>query len=521
MATSGLAPQPPPPIQTNTAGTTASTISPISPSEGSSTITPGVLSASSKTCATPFTPFPPTPDYDDVESPSLTLGNALARFEFERLDSRDARDVGTKVLMVEWEEDASTAPMAGEWTVGWEGKSVAAIVPTEAQAQTETETETSVSSVTEGGVKKFPSQQRGQLHRLYFLLPQWARVPGTVILTLTGARQTGEEQVRPDAKPVQHAEKIVWRTHPLPAIYPAALGNSARASGKRGVLHTIWAKKRLQSLASEIEVEQLQNPEGVSLDLAIQERDWIERNFGVKTRKTKDSTVTATEDRSPVSNAGQGGLNSPSSPKSPGRGPFLEKLKGLKLATETQDLQPPPSLSTDSTEEVKEHNPLSPETADVAVSWPAFATLSGFDQSQARDSLAAKAPQRTTQFQPSQQPQVVQPQQMRPIAPPESVLEQQRQLSGMGSLNAFTAPATSSSEVQFRRSSVAVGSDQQSQSHLSAERPGVAHSNTDEDDLFALPMSPRPETNAGIKKFTFGEADTARYVPGERMAGSS
>lgn len=518
MATSGLAPQPPPPIQTNTAGTTASTISPISPSDGSSTITPSKFSATSKTSATPFTPFPPTPDYDDVESPSLTLGNALARFEFERLDSKDARDVGTKVLMVEWEEDASTAPIAGEWTVGWEGKSVAAIVPTEAQ----TKTEPSVLSATEGGVQRCTGQERGQLHRLYFLLPQWARVPGTVVLTLTGARQTGEEQLPPHAKPGQHGERIVWRTHPLPAIYPAALGNSARASGKRGVLHTVWAKKRLQSLASEIEVEQLQNPEGVSLDLAIQERDWIERNFGVKTRKPKDSTVNAIEDRSPIASAAQVSLNSPSSPKSPGRGLLLEKLKGLKLATGTQHLQSPPSLSNETTEEVKEHNPLSPETADVAVSWPTFASLSGFDQSQARDSLAAKAPQRNTQFQVSQQPQLVQSQQMRPIAPPESVLEQQRQISAMGSLNAFTAPATSSSEVQFRRSSVAVEPEQQPQSHLSAERPGVAHSNTDEDDLFALPMSPRsPETNAGVKKFTFGEADTARYVPGEQKAGSS
>ena len=38
---------------------------------------------------------------DDVESPSLSSSNALARFEFEPGKGKN----GTKVLMVEWEED--------------------------------------------------------------------------------------------------------------------------------------------------------------------------------------------------------------------------------------------------------------------------------------------------------------------------------------------------------------------------------------------------------------------------------
>lgn len=454
----------------------------------------------------------------------MTSGNALARFEFERLDSKDRRDNGTKVLMVEWVEDSSTAPIAGEWSIGWDGKSEAAVVATEAQILGE------------------QSRKEGQLHRLYFLLPHWARVPGTVVLTLTGSR-VGKSQ-----------EKIVWRTHPLPAIYPAALGNSARASGKRGVLHTIWAKKRLQSLASEIETEELQNPESISLDLAIQERDWIEKNFGVQTKPRKidlgNTSLTPTH-------AG-GALGSPTSPKSPGRGPLLEKLKGLKLATGADDLKTkdqPVSTSQEgaTTTIVKnsEHNPLSPETSDVAVSWTSFANLQGMGPTMAKDSLAAKPPQQSSQpadlcssssaapITLSSPPQPA----MRTIAPPESVLEQQRlgittdnsslgmrSAGGMSSLDAFAststsaAPsssppsaATSSSEVQFRqRQANAETTNAQSFSPTSVDT-----GNNDEDDLFALPMSPRSPAAGGAaaaaeqaRKFTFEVEDTGRYAAG-------
>lgn len=450
--TSSTPPQHPPPIQTsaNASALPAATTSPTSAS--SSTITPGYTAKPITT--TPFTPFPPTPDYDDVESPSLTSGNALARFEFERLDSKDARDVGTKVLMVEWEDDSVTAPVTGEWTIGWEGKSVAAVVPVK-----EKQLDTSAAG------RRGSNDQQQQLHRLYFLLPHWQRVPGTVILTLTGGSET-----------------VVWRTHPLPAIYPSALGNTARASGKRGVLHTIWAKKRLQSLASEIEQEEFNNPEGVSLDLAIQERDWIEANFGVQT-KPKGLGLTAIN-TTPQKDLSSGVLGSPTSPVSPGRAPLLEKLKGLKLATGMGDMK----TKQAETKEEQEHNPLSPETADVAVSWTSFASMNGLGGG--RDTLAAKAPQQTQQ-----------PQGMRSFAPPESVLEQQRQASGIGSLNAFTAPATSSSQVQFRGPSV--------------EATPTTGAANDEEDLFALPMSPRSpdRSSGGTKKFTFGEEDTARYVP--------
>ncbi|KAL1304853.1 hypothetical protein AAFC00_003777 [Neodothiora populina] len=541
--TTSTSPQPLPPIRTTTAPqpADAAIISPVSPnndSNTSSTITPGHYSSASAISVkasnnsnnnnTSFTPFPPTPDYDDVESPSLTSGNALARFEFERLDSHDPRNVGTKVLMVEWEEDANTASISGQWTVGWDGKTAAAVVPTDAS--------------TDKSGNGCP-----QLHRLYFLLPQWARVPGTVVLTLVGTNEGGG------------TEKIVWRTHPLPAIYPAALGNSARASGKRGVLHTVWAKKRLQSLAAEIENEEIHNPESISLTLAIQERDWIEQNFGIKT-KPKSISLPPTASQSPLSSTpgGQNGphLHSPTSPKSPGRGPLFEKLKGLKLATGESDLkgssysassQPGTSPPTDPDQAStttfpaanNEHNPLSPETSDVAVSWTSFANLhNNTTPSQTRDSLAAKPPQ-----PPSSQASTPA---MRTIAPPESILlEQQRHdnhssflststLSGassannasgsMGSLNAFAAPlpAASSSEVQFRAPApftpTAVSDPLQRRRDQSQQEE---EEEEEEEDLFALPLSPRSPVGGGdagagrqgiqAKKFTFGVEDTGRY----------
>src|ERR1700759_5801379 len=65
---------------------------------------------------------------DDVESPSVSSSNALARFEFEPGKSKD----GTKVLMVEWEEDATTKDSRADWELSWEGKKT--VLPARDQA---------------------------------------------------------------------------------------------------------------------------------------------------------------------------------------------------------------------------------------------------------------------------------------------------------------------------------------------------------------------------------------------------
>ncbi|KAI5358901.1 hypothetical protein Slin14017_G111840 [Septoria linicola] len=367
---------------------------------------------------------------DDVESPSLTNGNALARFEFEPGRSKD----GTKVLMVEWEEDETTKGIVGDWEISWEGKKT--VLPARDQPQTHT------------------SDQEQPINRLYFLLG-----PGVTM---------------PTAVKLQKAA-ITWRTNPLPAIFPPELGATARQAGKKGVLHTIWAKKRLQVLQKEIEEESKENVEGIGLEMAFAEKDWIEQNFGVLARPGGISISTNQSVMSSVYN--NGGLNSPASPRSPGGGRLMDKLKGLKLGTSASELSSSQAPPTDSY-----HNPLSPESSDVAVGgFGSFAALEGMP---APSTLAAKPPQQPVeQQQPAPRKVVAQ-------RPPESFAGQQwQQPGGMGSLNAFASGD--------------VGMSQN------------APDDNDEDDLFALPMSPRsPEMTKS--PFSFAAQDTMKYLKEER-----
>ncbi|KEQ68298.1 hypothetical protein M436DRAFT_8782, partial [Aureobasidium namibiae CBS 147.97] len=373
------------------------------------------------------------PDYDEVESPCLTSGNALARFEFERPAGDKA---GTKILMVEWEDDEQTNKVPGQWSVSWEAKRAAVLGANTADGK------------------------RDGLHRLYFLLSVAERVPATVTLSL-----------QPDD---QELENIVWRTHPLPAIFPPELGASARQAGKKGVLHTVWAKKRLQVLKQEIQHEEQHNPEGVALSMAMQERDWIESNFGVRTKPAGLKIATS------ASNSIDLGLPSPASPRSPGRGPLLEKLKGLKLNTEA-------STST------LDSNPLSPEGSDVAVNFNTFAALHGLPNPSTLSAKPAQQPRVHTQ--PTTVPVL---RRIAPQLPPDHVLAQQRQNS-MASLNAL---AVNEDPVDFKAAPSTTAS--------AVERSDSA---ADEDDLFALPLSPRSPANQGTggSSFSFAADHVARY----------
>jgi hypothetical protein len=209
------------------------------------------------------------------EAPALSSSRALARFEFESGKGNE----GTKILMVEWSDsdDSSASANMGDWEVSWEGK-------------------TTVLSANDGA--------EGKLHRIYFLLAPGANVPRIVKLSQAGS-----------------GEKI--QTNPLPAIFPPELGLSATTQGRKGVLHTVWAKKRLSVLQEEIEIE-MQNGEGVGLEMAMQEKQWIEDNFGVGPKIIPDLQYTT----------------SPTTPKTPGGGRLSEKLKGLKLGTSASELGP-------------------------------------------------------------------------------------------------------------------------------------------------------------------------------------
>lgn len=65
------------------------------------------------------------------------------------------------------------------------------------------------------------------------------------------------------------------------------------------------------------------NGEGVGLEIAMQEKQWLEDNFGVVPKLVTDLQSAA----------------SPTSPKSPGGGRLSEKLKGLKLGTSASELR--------------------------------------------------------------------------------------------------------------------------------------------------------------------------------------
>ncbi|KAK3677577.1 hypothetical protein LTR78_002427 [Recurvomyces mirabilis] len=347
---------------------------------------------------------------DDVESPSLTSGNALARFEFEPGRSRD----GTKVLMVEWEDDASTRDVQGSWEISWEGKKT--VLPAQ-------------ESSGEPG-EELP------VNRIYFMLGPGVSVPTSVKLRKV---------------------TVQWRTNPLPAIFSPELGATARQAGKKGVLHTIWAKKRLQVLQKEIDAESGKNIEGIGLEMAAAEKEWIEDNFGVTTKPASIST------------SAQPDMSGPTSPRSPGGGRLMDKLKGLKLGTTTHDLGGRSQENTTANQ-----NPLSPEGSDVAVgSFGAFAALKGMPPS---SDLAAK---------PAQVPE-----NQRRIAaqrPPDSIAALQSQGAEMASLNAFASGGTGFASMQPE--------DEKA------------------DGLFALPMSPRsPEMSKS--PFSFGAVDTMKYTQG-------
>jgi len=232
------------------------------------------------------------------EAPALSSDRALARFEFESGRGND----GTKILMVEWsDEETDGAANMGDWEVSWEGKST-------------------VVSAKDG--------TDGKLHRIYFLLAPGASIPRIVKLEQKGGMQ--------------------MQTNPLPAIFPPELGVSATTQGRKGVLHTLWGKKRISVLQKEIELE-MKNGEGVGLEMAVQEKEWIEENFGIGPKLVTEEL---------------------SSPKTPGGGRLADKLKGLRLGTSMSDSRTSPEHDSK-----RSSNPLSPDTGDVAVS--SFALFHG------------------------------------------------------------------------------------------------------------------------------------------------
>lgn len=247
-----------------------------------------------------------------VETPtSPSSAFTLSRFEFE---AGTTGNEGTKILMVEWDAAAAAAAAAAlgsaaassdeekaaqatapasldDWEVTWDGKEALAVLPIR-------DAETAPSTC-----------------RIYFLLPPKAPIPTLITISPSSSSKTAEAPAD-------------LHTKPLPAIFPEGLVSEDK--GTRGVLHTIWAKSRLEQLEDEIAAEMKANGEGVGLEMVLQERQWIVDHFGLK-------IDTSSAEAIPLSPQGAE-VGSSASPRSPVGGRLGEKLKGLKLATSPAEL---------------------------------------------------------------------------------------------------------------------------------------------------------------------------------------
>jgi hypothetical protein len=371
----------------------------------------------------------------EVESPSLSTPSARARFEFE---PGKANADGTKILMVEWEDDSTTQTLCGSWTVSWEGKSH--VLPAEERRDATSET------------------PQAQSHRLFFLLPPGANVPATVTLVL-----------RPES--ASNGE-VVWKTNPLPAIFPPGLydptvGNSNPRRPSKGVLHTLWAKKRLQTLQTEIDRETREFPEGVGLEMALREKEWIEASFGVQLSDSNNLSAHRLSLKSldPVP-------LSPTGPLSPGGSRLAEKLKGLKIQTGEGDLKRRDSSQASTAGDGR--GPLSPDDEDIAV--PSFSAFRGANPAV----LAAKPAQRPSS---NLKPDTTVPPVKRVLPTPSPP---RQPAGGVDSIAGLMSSGTSAGA-------------------------GTQEDIEEERELFAMPLSPRsPEMTKS--PFSFAKTDTGKYL---------
>ncbi|KAK4071228.1 uncharacterized protein Triagg1_6259 [Trichoderma aggressivum f. europaeum] len=304
----------------------------------------------------------------DASSDTAPVATHLARFEFS--------DHGTKILMVEWYPGAAAAPtLSGQDTTnasvdvvssdkaGPQSHDIHADDALAAPAQpvpvpSSPVVDAAVWEVSWPGKSTFlPARDTDEddaRRRVYFMLPPEAPVPATVTIARPG---------RPS---------LILK--PLPAIFPEYF---QAESGPRGVLHTIWAKKRLRELELEMEAEMRANAESVGLEMALAEKQWIVDNF---LRAPPSPTPTAMTPRSPVT------------------GRLGDKLKGLRLATSPADLVPSPAANTFTSPESQSHM-LSPLGGDIAVS--SFAAIS---RSRPTGPMSLDAALRGDAAPPQQQP---------------------------------------------------------------------------------------------------------------------
>lgn len=362
-----------------------------------------------------------------------------------------------------------TRAIAGTWSVGWDGKPKhdpsllaesewahdhrSAWSPVSGSgASPAASPSTAAGGEGEEGGERRSAEARAEAHRVYFFLGARRAVPATISLTLSATPPSdASTSTTTPADPV-----VVWEVRPQPAppLQPTSEGEAEVEDGGKGPLHTRWATRRLSSLHREIAEEARRNCEGIALQMALGEKEFIERNFGV-------GEGAATRGRRAASGAAAGLLVrpaghgevplSPHSPLSPGESRLSDKLRGLKLQTggagEDEVAVP---LCKGQRERLATTSSTSPSAAVTAKQAPA----------------------------PTPQP------------------------AGMSSISAILAGPGPGDSTAMRGCGADVSEEQ--------EEEGT-------DGLFALPLSPRSPEMAK-SPFSFAAEDTKRYLSAQRVS---
>lgn len=498
----------------------------------------------------PPTPSSPLPTFNDSPSPTFPLASskssrtagavdsiptALARFEYEA--GHTAIATGTKVLLVEWEDSNAVRGRAGVWVVEWKGRREVLIAEedgtTNADAD-DVDVEIARADGTDPVEASRPSGDTSQgtksgKHRLYFLLQPGAAVPAHVSITFRPAPTSSSEgysttatskvatasptKRQASSMPALAPQPMAHTSIPtLPAIFPPPLCTSATMHSKKGVLHTLWAKSRLNALSAEIAHEEATNIEGIGLDMAQGELGWICENFGVGPRAAapdsamlENEPVQANTASSPTKTGAspQRPLStrpfSPTSPQPPPPPPtpaspntvlsserFLSKMKGLRVGTsptastssdnkaslaqalhrpDVQGMPTPPQTEGSGGAFLAGRNPLSPEAGDVAVG--GFEALKG-----ARGGGAMGSEERQIQAKTAV------------VVPPAAIMVRE-----MGRQGGFSMD-------EIARGQIGMGTRRDVKEEVGGEDA------EDDEGLFALPMSPQsPESRTSPFSF--------------------
>ncbi|KAH9887799.1 hypothetical protein F4778DRAFT_786170 [Xylariomycetidae sp. FL2044] len=359
--------------------------------------------------------IPETSSSSDLKDPgpidtptSPSSPNALARFEFEAGRGNE----GSKILMVEWNptppasNSSTTTPATQEdrdgWEVSWDGKKTTFSLD---------DREDDV-----GNGNGTP------LQRVYFLLPSGTAVPPAVTIA---HKKTGR----------------TLSTKCMPAIFAPGLGAARPDPGRRGVLHTIWAKKRVAQLQDEIHREMADNCEGVGAEMAMQERQWLIEHFGLARSADEQQTARKSKQLLPQVNTAASPRSPGAAPRSPIVGRLGEKLRGLKL------------LATSPT-----------ELSDASAQYHAHAN-------NARHPFQSLSPDYSTD-----------------IAVPPSTTSR---IPALAATTTTTTGGVASLDAAVMGTGNPNDNNNNNNNATSLAAPVVAQSKDTEDELFALPMSPR------------------------------